>query len=152
MNQDNELERDPEAAKKHMDTIFKFCSEDSDDFEKVLRKTIMVTSRAYTVATSALELLSLVGNHKQCAKKNPAEESAVEGDPGVALRPEERQEGQGGIGERRHHWQHAEEEEGLQCRAAGTGETPRLRVEQVGCTSALGHKSGTGGGWDPARD
>ena len=45
LNQDNEIDRDEKTATGHVDNLFKVLVENSEEFEKKLRKAIMVSSR-----------------------------------------------------------------------------------------------------------
>ena len=63
LNQDNEIDRDEKTATGHVDNLF------SDEFEKKLRKAIMVSSRMYSGSVALFELMALVNDPKKWAKK-----------------------------------------------------------------------------------
>ena len=69
LNQDNEIDRDEKTATGHVDNLFKVLVENSDKFEKKLRKAIMVSSRMYSGSVALFELMALVNDPKKWAKK-----------------------------------------------------------------------------------
>ena len=69
LNQDNEIDRDEKTATGHVDNLFKVLVENSDEFEKKLRKAIMVSSRMYSGSVALFELMALVNDPKKWAKK-----------------------------------------------------------------------------------